>query len=51
MLGVVVVALAIVAVIVLSAPASTKVVLRNVVYSDVQRASSALKQLVSENTQ
>jgi hypothetical protein len=32
------------------APAPTKVVLRNVVYSDVQQASSALKQLVSENT-
>jgi len=26
-------------------------VLRNVVYSDVQQASSALKQLVAENTQ
>jgi eukaryotic-like serine/threonine-protein kinase len=45
------VALAIVAVVVLTAPAPTKVVLRNVVYSDVQQASSALKQLVSENTQ
>ena len=44
-------ALAIVAVVVLTAPAPTKVVLRNVVYSDVQQASSALKQLVSENTQ
>ena len=31
-------------------PAPTKVVLRNVVYSDVHEASSALKQLVSENT-
>jgi len=40
----------IVAVIVATAPAPTKVVLRNVVYSDVQQASSALKQLVSENT-
>ena len=46
-----VLALAIVAAVVFTAPASTKVVLRNVVYSDVQRASSALKQLVSENTQ
>ncbi len=45
------VALAIVAVVVLTAPSPTKVVLRNVVYSDVQRASSALQQLVSENTQ
>ena len=46
-----VLALVIVAVVVLSAPAPTKVVLRNVVYSDVQQASAALKQLVSENTQ
>jgi eukaryotic-like serine/threonine-protein kinase len=41
---------AIVAVVIATAPAPTKVVLRNVVYSDVQQASSALKQLVSENT-
>ena len=40
----------IVAVVVATAPAPTKVVLRNVVYTDVQQASSALKQLVSENT-
>jgi serine/threonine protein kinase len=40
----------IVAVVVATAPAPTKVVLRNVVYSDVQQAASALKQLVSENT-
>jgi serine/threonine-protein kinase len=40
----------IVAIVIASAPAPTKVVLRNVVYSDVQQASSALKQLVSENT-
>jgi eukaryotic-like serine/threonine-protein kinase len=40
----------IVAIVVATAPAPTKVVLRNVVYSDVQQASSALKQLVSENT-
>ncbi len=51
LLTLLVLALAVVAVVVLTAPASTKVVLRNVVYSDVQRASSALKQLVSENTQ
>jgi eukaryotic-like serine/threonine-protein kinase len=44
-------ALAVIVVVVLTAPAPTKVVLRNVVYSDVQQASSALKQLVSENTQ
>jgi eukaryotic-like serine/threonine-protein kinase len=43
--------LVIVAIVVLSAPSQTKVVLRNVVYSDVQQASSALRQLVSENTQ
>jgi serine/threonine protein kinase len=43
-------AVAIVVVIVATAPAPTKVVLRNVVYTDVQQASSALKQLVSENT-
>jgi eukaryotic-like serine/threonine-protein kinase len=45
------VALGIVAAVVLTAPSPTKVVLRNVVYYDVQQASSALKQLVSENTQ
>jgi serine/threonine-protein kinase len=51
LLGLLALALVIIAVIVLSAPSQTKVVLRNVVYSDVQQASSALKQLVSENTQ
>jgi serine/threonine-protein kinase len=40
----------IVAVVIATAPAPTKVVLRNVVYTDVQQASSALKQLVAENT-
>jgi eukaryotic-like serine/threonine-protein kinase len=44
------VVVAIVAVVIATAPAPTKVVLRNVVYSDVQQASSALKQLVTENT-
>ncbi|MCW3031531.1 MAG: hypothetical protein JWM66_1664, partial [Solirubrobacterales bacterium] len=43
-------AVVIVVIVVATAPAPTKVVLRNVVYSDVQQASSALKQLVSENT-
>jgi serine/threonine-protein kinase len=43
-------AVVIIAVVIVTAPAPTKVVLRNVVYSDVQKASSALKQLVSENT-
>ncbi|HEY5045311.1 MAG TPA: protein kinase [Solirubrobacteraceae bacterium] len=44
------IAVAIVAIVLATAPAPTKVVLRNVVYSDVQQASSALKQLVVENT-
>jgi hypothetical protein len=38
------------AVVLITAPGATKVMLRNVVYSDVQQASSALKQLVLENT-
>ncbi len=45
------VALAVVAVVIVTAPAAVKPVLRNVVYSDVHKASAALKQLVSENTQ
>ncbi|HEY4895384.1 MAG TPA: protein kinase [Solirubrobacteraceae bacterium] len=44
-------ALVIVAVVLITAPAPTKVTLRNVVYQDVGQATSALKQLVSENTQ
>jgi serine/threonine protein kinase len=43
-------AVAIVVVVIATAPAPTKIVLRNVVYSDVEQASSALKQLVAENT-
>ena len=50
LLALLVLAVAIVAVVARPRPAPTKVVLRNVVYSDVHRASSALKQLVSENT-
>jgi hypothetical protein len=50
LLSVLVIAVAVVAIVLVTAPAPTKVVLRNVVYSDVQQASSALKQLVSENT-
>jgi serine/threonine protein kinase len=50
LLGLLAIAVAIIAIVLLSAPAQTKVVLRNVVYSDVQQAASALKQLVSENT-
>ena len=40
----------VVAAIVATAPSTTRVTLRNVVYSDVQHTASALKQLVSENT-
>ncbi len=50
LLGVLAVAIAVIAIVVLTAPSSSKVVLRNVVYSDVQQASEALHQLVSENT-
>ncbi len=50
LVGLLILALVIVAVVVLTAPAPTRVVLRNVVYSDVQQASSALRQLISENT-
>jgi serine/threonine protein kinase len=50
LLGLLALALVVVAIVVVTAPSPTKVVLRNVVYSDVQQASAALKQLVSENT-
>jgi hypothetical protein len=50
LLGLLALALVVVAIVVLSAPAPTKVVLRNVVYNDVQQATSALQQLISENT-
>ncbi len=50
LLGLLAVVLAIIAAVLISAPSSTRVVLRNVVYTDVQQASSALQQLVSENT-
>ncbi len=40
----------VVAVVFLTAPAPTRIALRNVVYSDVKQTSSALQQLVSENT-
>ena len=50
LLGLMAVALVIVAIVVLTAPSPTKVVLRNVVYSDVQQTASALKQLIAENT-
>jgi serine/threonine protein kinase len=38
------------AIVVLSAPAPTKITLRNVVYNDAQESAEALKQLVNENT-
>jgi eukaryotic-like serine/threonine-protein kinase len=50
LLALLVLVVAIVAIVVATAPSSTQIRLRNVVYSDVQQASSALKQLVSENT-
>jgi hypothetical protein len=43
-------ALVIVAVVLLTTPATTRVTLRNVVYNDVQRTSAALQKLVLENT-
>ena len=50
MLVLLVLAAGIAAAIVATAPGPTRVVLRNVVYSDVEHTASALKQLVSENT-
>jgi serine/threonine protein kinase len=44
-------ALAIVVAIVATAPSTTKVTLRNVVYKDIQHTTAALKELVSQNTQ
>jgi serine/threonine-protein kinase len=38
------------AIVAVTAPAPTRVQLRNVVYTDVEQASQALKQLVNENT-
>jgi serine/threonine-protein kinase len=49
-LGLLAIALAVIAVILVTAPATTKVKLREVVYSDVQQTSAALQKLVSENT-
>jgi serine/threonine-protein kinase len=50
LLGLFTLALAVIAVVLITAPSPTRVTLRNVVYHDVQQASSALRQLVSENT-
>jgi eukaryotic-like serine/threonine-protein kinase len=38
------------AIVILSAPAQTKITLRNVFYNDVQESAEALEQLVGENT-
>jgi predicted PurR-regulated permease PerM len=43
-------AVVVVAIVLITAPTETKVMLRNVVYNDVQQAAGALKQLVQENT-
>jgi eukaryotic-like serine/threonine-protein kinase len=50
LLALLVIALIVVAVIVLTTPAPTRVVLREVVYTDLHQAASALKQLITENT-
>ena len=50
LLSLLAIAAAIVAVVVVTAPETTKVKLREVVYSDVQQTSAALQKLVSENT-
>ena len=48
--GILALAGVIAAIVLISAPGPTKVVLRKVVYSDVRQASDALRQLVAENT-
>jgi serine/threonine-protein kinase len=50
LLALLVLIVVVVAIVIATAPGSTQIRLRNVVYSDVQQASTALKQLVSENT-
>jgi serine/threonine protein kinase len=50
LLTVLVLVVAIAAIVVVTAPTQTKVVLQKVVYSDVQKASQALGELVSKNT-
>jgi eukaryotic-like serine/threonine-protein kinase len=50
LVGVLALVLVIVAIVLITAPSPTRVVLRNVVYNDVQQGSAALKALVSENT-
>ncbi len=50
LLALLAIALVIVAIVIATAPSPTRIVLRNVVYKDVGKASAALQQLVSENT-
>jgi eukaryotic-like serine/threonine-protein kinase len=50
LLGVLALAGAIAAIVAITAPAPTRIVLRDVVYNDVEEASQALQQLVSKNT-
>jgi serine/threonine-protein kinase len=50
LLALLVLVVVVVAIVIATAPGTTQIRLRNVVYSDVQQASTALKQLVSENT-
>ncbi len=50
LLGLFALALVVVAIVIATAPSTTRVVLRKVVYSDIHEASSALRQLIAENT-
>jgi hypothetical protein len=50
LVAVMVIALAIVAIVLATAPAKTQVTLREVVYSDVGRTAAALQELVAKNT-
>ncbi len=50
LLALLAVAAAVVAIVLLTTPAQTHVVLRNVVYHDVHKAAEELRQLVAENT-
>jgi hypothetical protein len=50
LLGLLALAGVIAVIVAVTAPATTQIRLREVVYNDVEQASLALKQLVSENT-
>jgi beta-lactam-binding protein with PASTA domain len=50
LISLLVIVLVIIAAVLITAPSTTKVTLRNVVYSDVHQASESLQKLVSENT-